>query len=195
MEKTDLSKYNNSWYQPGNKVICTVWYFVNVLFFVSHLNPLSGLKVRLLKLFGAKIGCGVVIKPGVNIKYPWKLEVGDHSWIGEKVWIDNLGKVKIGDNVCLSQGAMLLCGNHDYKKPGFDLIVKDIVLEDGVWIGAKSIVCPGVVCRSHSILSVGSVASKDLEPFTIYKGNPAIKVRKRVLDNEKKNKEANPVLQ
>ncbi len=182
MKKTDLSNYDNMWYQPGNKVVCAVWYLVNVVFFVSHIMPLSGLKVWLLKLFGAKVGCGVVIKPGVNIKYPWKLEVGDHSWIGEKVWIDNLGKVKIGSNVCISQGAMLLCGNHNYKKSSFDLIVKDIIMEDGVWIGAHSVVCPGVICSSHSILTVNSVATSNLQAFQIYQGNPAVKVRERKME-------------
>jgi putative colanic acid biosynthesis acetyltransferase WcaF len=87
--------------------------------------------------------------------------------------------VKIGDNVCISQGAMLLCGNHDYKKPTFDLITGPITLEEGVWIGAKSTVCPGVTCRSHAVLSVGSVASKDLDPYGIYRGNPAVKERER----------------
>lgn len=177
--KTDLSKYDNSWYQPGSKLKTTLWYFVNAVFFLNPLNPVSGIKVKLLRLFGAKIGEGVVIKPGVNIKYPWKLEIGDHCWIGEKVWIDNLGLVNIGDNVCLSQGAILLCGNHNYKKPTFDLIVKDIILEDGVWIGAQSVVCPGVVCSSHSILTVNSVATKDMEPYIIYQGNPAVEVKKR----------------
>ena len=113
---------------------------------------------------------GVVIKPGVNIKYPWKLEIGNHSWIGEQVWIDNLAGVKIGSNVCLSQGAMLLCGNHNYKKSTFDLIVKDIILEDGVWIGAQSVVCPGVVCNTHTLFSVNSVANKDLEAYTFTRG-------------------------
>ena len=71
---------------------------------------------------------------------PWKLKVGNNVWIGEDVWIDNLELVDISDNVCISQGAMLLCGNHDFTSSTFDLIVKPIVLEDGVWIGAKSIV-------------------------------------------------------
>ncbi len=177
--KTDLSKYNNSWYKPGISIKTTLWYFTNVLFFICPLNPFSGLKVLLLRLFGAEIGKGVLIKPGVNIKYPWKLKIGDYCWVGEKVWIDNLGEVKIGNNVCISQGAMLLCGNHDYKKPTFNLIVKEIILEDGVWIGAQSVVSPGVHCQSHSILSVHSVATKDLEAYTIYQGNPAIPVRKR----------------
>jgi putative colanic acid biosynthesis acetyltransferase WcaF len=182
VEKTDLSKYDNSWYHPGRKAVCIVWYFVNVLFFVSHINPSSGLKIWLLQLFGAKVGRGVVIKAGVNIKYPWKLVIGDYSWIGEDVWIDNLAQVTIGSNVCISQGAMLLTGNHNYKKTTFDLDVGDILLEDGVWIGAFSIVCPGVKCQSHAVLSVNSVATKKLEPYTIYQGNPARKVRKRVIE-------------
>ena len=132
--KTDLSKYNNSWYHPGgNPIKRLIWYFVNILFFINPLNPLSSLKVALLRLFGAKIGSGVVIKPAVNIKYPWLLEVGDYTWIGERVWIDNLGMVKIGKNCCISQGAMLLCGNHNYKKSTFDLIVLPLTLEEGAW--------------------------------------------------------------
>jgi putative colanic acid biosynthesis acetyltransferase WcaF len=179
MEKTDLSKYDNSWYHPGRKVVCILWYFINVLFLVSHIIPLSGLKIWLLKLFGAKVGHGVVIKPGVNIKYPWKLVIGDYCWIGEDVWIDSLEQVIIGSNVCISQGAMLLTGNHNYKKSSFDLITRAIHLEDGVWIGAKSIVGPGVRCGSHSILTVGSFTSKDLDAYGIYQGNPAVKVRSR----------------
>jgi putative colanic acid biosynthesis acetyltransferase WcaF len=132
-------------------------------------------------MFGAKIGTGVVIKPGVNIKYPWFLEMGDHCWIGEEVWIDNLALVSIGNNVCLSQGAYLLTGSHDYKKRSFDLITKPIVLEDGVWIGAKATVCPGITCHAHSVLAVGSIATSDLEPYSIYQGNPAIKKRERVI--------------
>ena len=85
----------------------------------------------------------------------------------------------IGSHVCLSQGVMLLTGNHNYTKPTFDLMVGKIILEDGVWLGALSVVCPGVTCGSHSVLSVGSVATKDLEAYGIYQGNPAMKVRER----------------
>ncbi|MCD4795086.1 MAG: WcaF family extracellular polysaccharide biosynthesis acetyltransferase [Bacteroidales bacterium] len=180
MNKTKLADFDNSWYKPGAGFIKrTLWYYTNVLFFLNPWNPFSSLKVFLLRLYGAKIGEGVIIKPSVNIKYPWFLTVGNNVWIGEKVWIDNLAKVKIGDNVSVSQGAMLLCGNHNYKKQTFDLIVGEIKLEEGVWIGAKSIVAPGVTCKSHSILSVNSVASKNLEEYTIYQGNPAVEVRKR----------------
>jgi putative colanic acid biosynthesis acetyltransferase WcaF len=127
------------------------------------------------------VGKGVVIKPAVSIKYPWKLEIGDHVWIGEKVWIDNLAKVRIDNNACISQGAMLLTGNHNYKKSTFDLLVGEIVLQEGAWVGAQSVVCPGVTCCSHSVLSVGSVAVSDLEPYSIYQGNPAVKVRARAI--------------
>ena len=79
----DLSCYNNSWYASGgSRLKRLIWYFINVLFFINPLNPISGLKVLLLRWFGAKIGKGVVIKPSVNIKYPWRLEIGDYTWIG-----------------------------------------------------------------------------------------------------------------
>jgi putative colanic acid biosynthesis acetyltransferase WcaF len=157
------------------------WYFVNILFFKNSLNIFSPLKTGLLKLFGAQLGQGVVVKPAVNIKYPWKLRVGDHSWIGEEVWIDNLSDVIIGRNVTLSQGSLLLTGSHEHTRSSFDFISYPIVLEDGVWIGAKAVVSGGVTCRSHSILGVNSVAEKELESYTIYKGNPAVPVLKRVI--------------
>jgi len=178
---TDLSKYRNDEYQPGSKWKILSWYFINVLFFINPLNMSSNLKVSLLRLFGAKIGKGVMMKPGVHIKYPWLLEIGDFVWIGENVWIDNLAKVTIKDNVCISQGAMLLCGNHNYKKVTFDLIIGKINLEQGAWVGAKAIVCPGVTLSSHSILTVGSVATKNLDAYSIYQGNPAIKVKERII--------------
>ena len=181
--KSDLSKYDNSWYNPGgNTFKRLLWYFTNVLFFLNPLNVSSGVKVALLRLFGAKIGKGVVIKPSVNIKYPWNLTIGEYTWIGENVWIDNLVPITIGANVCLSQGAMLLCGNHNFKKTTFDLIVKQIILEDGAWVGAQAVVCPGVTMRSHSVLAVGSVASKDMESYSIYRGNPAAKVAERIIN-------------
>jgi putative colanic acid biosynthesis acetyltransferase WcaF len=181
--KTDLSKYDNSWYKPGKpSFIRFLWYYVSLVFFRSGLFPFSGLKVSILRFFSANVGKGVIIKPHVNIKYPWKLKIGDHCWIGENSWIDNLGNVELRNNVCLSQGAMLLCGNHNFRKSTFDLIVGDIVLEDGVWIGAMALVGPGVVCHSHSVLAVKSVASSNLEAFGIYKGNPAVKIKERKIE-------------
>lgn len=179
MKKVSIKDYDNSWYHPGASWKRLLWYFVNVLVMKNSWIPISALKVRILRAFGAKIGTGVNIKPCVNVKYPWLLEIGNYTWIGENVWIDNLAKVKIGSNACLSQGAMLLCGNHNYKKSTFDLIVGDITVEDGGWIGAHAVVCPGVTVHSHAVLSVSSVAHHDLEAYSIYQGNPAVKIRKR----------------
>lgn len=181
MNQINLSTYNNDWYSSGSTLKKLLWYFTNIIFFKTLFPFPSGIKAKLLRLFGAQIGTGVVIKPDINIKYPWFLTIGDHCWIGEDVWIDNLAPISIGSNVCISQGAYLLTGSHDYKKSTFDLIIKPITLHDGVWIGAQSTVCPGVTCHSHSVLAVGSIATSDMEAYGIYQGNPAILKRQREL--------------
>jgi putative colanic acid biosynthesis acetyltransferase WcaF len=180
-------KVNNALFKTtinvnASKFKQVLWYFSNIVFFKNPFNIFSSLKIFLLKAFGAKLGKGIVIKPSVNIKYPWKLVIGNNSWIGENVWIDNLSEVSIGDNVTLSQGAMLLTGEHDYKKETFDFFSNPIILEEGVWIGAKAVVAGGTTCKSHSILGINSVAKKHLEPYTIYIGNPAVAVRQRVIN-------------
>ena len=178
--QVDLSAYNNSWYKTGaSRIKMGMWYLINAVFFINPLFPVSGVKVLLLRLFGAKVGKGVVIKPSVNIKYPWLLSIGDNTWVGENVWIDNLTQVNIGKNCCLSQGAMLLTGNHNYKKKTFDLITGKITLEDGAWVGAQSVVCPGVIIKTHAVLAVNSVATETLEAWWVYNGNPATKHRER----------------
>ncbi len=177
--QVDLSSYTNSWYKPGGPFRRIFWYYINLCVFRTGCLPVYSLKRALLRMFGAKIGKGVLIKPHVNIKYPWLLSIGDHSWIGEDVWIDNLAHVEIGAHCCLSQGAFILTGNHDFTKSTFNLIVKPITIARGAWIGAKSIVCPGVDAGEHSVLTAGSVATQNLEPFGIYRGNPAEKVKMR----------------
>ena len=175
----NLSRYNNSWYNPGNAVKRVLWYYTNLIFFKSGWFPFYGLKVSLLKLYGAKVGNAVLIKPFVNIKYPWFLIIGNNVWIGEEVWIDNLALVTIGDNVCISQGVLLLTGSHNYKLEAFDLIVNPITLEDSVWICAKAIVCSGIVCRKNSMITAGSVITADCDENGIYKGNPGVKIKMR----------------
>lgn len=182
-QKISLEGYKAEGYHPGkNRFVQFLWYFTNVIFFINPLNPISSLKVFLLKIFGAKLGKGVVIKPGVNIKYPWRLTIGSYSWIGEKVWIDNLGDVSIGKHACISQGALLLTGNHNYKRSDFKLIVRNIILEDGVWIGAKSIVAPGTICKSHTVLRANSLVKGTTETYSIYGGNPAVKLKDREIN-------------
>lgn len=156
-----------------------LWYIVNALLVRASWNPFMGIKTWLLRAFGAKIGCGLVIKNNVIVKSPWNLIIGDNCWIGENVWIDNLDKVVIGNNVCISQGAMLLTGNHDYTVYNMPYRNAPIMIEDGAWIGAQTVVCPGVVVHGNAILTVGSVATKDMENNGIYQGNPAVKIRER----------------
>jgi putative colanic acid biosynthesis acetyltransferase WcaF len=186
MSEVDNSTYNNDFYKRtigASRIRQACWYFVNILFFVNPVNVSGKLKIWLLRRFGAKIGEGVVIKPSVNIKYPWKLIIDDNAWVGENVWIDNLADVSIGKSSCISQGAMLLTGNHNYKRRSFDLMVSPIVLHEGVWIGARALVGPGVIAGSHAVLSAMSVATKNLSPYKIYQGNPAVPVRERIIDD------------
>jgi putative colanic acid biosynthesis acetyltransferase WcaF len=183
MLQTNLSIYNNYPFNPGgNAVKRLLWYCLNALVFKTSLLPISGVKSFLLRFFGAQVGKGLTIKPGVNIKYPWNLSIGNHVWLGEKVWIDNLAQVIIGNNVCVSQGAVILTGNHNYKKTTFDLITGKVRLEDGVWIGAAAIMNAGIIAGSHAVLTTGSVASKSLDAYGIYQGNPALKIRTRIIN-------------
>lgn len=178
--RVDLSTFDNSWYNPGRGfLVRTIWHFSNALFLQSPLNPSSKLKVIILRLFGARIGTGVILKPSINVKYPWNLTIGNYSWVGENAWLDSLAPITIGSNVCISQGVYLCTGNHDWSDSAFGLIVKPIVVEDGSWVGARATVLPGVTVKSHSIVAAGTVIAKDTEPYMIYAGNPATAVKER----------------
>ena len=179
--QTSLSGYNNNWYKPGSYLKLFLWYITSRLFVNTYIPYPMFIKRSILKLFGAELGKNVVIKPKVNIKYPWFFKAENDIWIGENVWIDNLTMVTLESNVCLSQGCLLLTGNHNYTKSTFDLIMKPIIIKKGAWIGAKATVCPGVIVGSHAVLAVGSVANKNLEPYSIYQGNPAIFVKIRTI--------------
>ncbi|MDD5226633.1 MAG: WcaF family extracellular polysaccharide biosynthesis acetyltransferase [Candidatus Omnitrophica bacterium] len=162
---------------PFLKVV--LWYFLGAGLLRSGWLPFSGLKTACLRLFGATLGKRVVIKPGVRVKYPWKLKIGDHSWIGEDAWIDNLDRVSIGKNVCISQGVYLCTGNHDWSDPAFGLKTAPIVIEDQCWLAAKSVVGPGVTVGQGAVLALGGVTTKSLEPMKVYSGNPAQVVAER----------------
>lgn len=180
MNTIKLRNFSSGNFNKGAGIIkITIWYFVNALFVRPAFIPFMNLKLFWLRLFGAKIGKRVCLKPCVLIKSPWNLIVGDDCWIGEKVWIDNLDKVEIGNNVCISQGAMLLTGNHDYKDSSMPYRNAPIKLNDGCWIGARSVVCAGVTVHENAILTVGSVVSKDMDKNGIYQGVPARKIRDR----------------
>lgn len=182
-KKVDLSQFDNSDYKHNASGLKRLlWYFTNALFFINPLFPFRAPKPLLLRMFGATVGKGVVVHPGVNIKFPWKLKIGDHVWIGQRAWLDNIDQLTIGNNVNISQGALIILGDHDYKNVSHPTIHKPVVLEDGCWIGTRAIITLGVTVGTHAMLTAGSVASKDLDPYFIYKGNPAEKVRERVVE-------------
>jgi putative colanic acid biosynthesis acetyltransferase WcaF len=180
MSSIDLASFDNSWYRPGrSRLVQGTWFFIGLPILRSAWLPSSGIRRGLLRLFGARVGRGVVVKPGVRVKYPWLLEVGENTWIGEDVWLDNLAWIRIGSNVCISQGAYLCTGNHDWTDPAFGLIVRPVVVHDGAWIGAMAVICPGVEVGVCAVASAGSVVRSNLDAEKIYAGNPAVPIRER----------------
>jgi putative colanic acid biosynthesis acetyltransferase WcaF len=182
--KVELSSFSPAGFDRGaSKAREFLWIMVSLVLFQWCPLKLSGLKCVALRCFGARIGRGVVIKPQVKITFPWKLTIGHEVWLGEECWLLNLDQIVIGSNVCISQRVFLCTGSHNYKSPSFDLIVKPIRVEDGAWLCANSWVGPGVTVGSHAVLTSGSVTSGDLEPFGIYRGNPAELMRSRVVSS------------
>lgn len=156
-----------------------IWYLVKCVFFLSSLPWPASLRRILARLFGARIGRGVYIKPRVNIHFPWRLTVGDHSLIGEEVFILNFAPVTIGEECCLSQRAFLCAGNHDYTDGLFPYRNAPIILGDGVWIGAQSFVGPGVTIGDEAVVTAGSIVASNLPPGMVCSGNPCRPKKKR----------------
>ncbi len=169
-----LDQYKQGNFKIGRSIwIQALWYFLGQPLFGSYLLHCSSFKVSLLRLFGASIDRGVVIKPGVKVKYPWRLKIGAHTWIGECTWIDNLADVEIGSHSCISQGVYLCTGSHRWDRPGFDLEVKPINIGNRVWIAAKGLVAPGCTIADGAVLTLGSTAQGQLKSDSIYSGAPA----------------------
>ena len=156
-----------------------LWYLCKCFLFLTPLPVPSALKCFVLRLFGAKVGKGVVIKPQVKILFPWKLSVGDYTWIGEEVFILNFEPVTIGSHCCISQRAFLCGGNHDYRDPEMPYRNGRIVVEDGAWVGAQAFVAQGVHIGSEAVITAGSVVTKDQPSKMICRGNPCLPVKQR----------------
>lgn len=181
----DLSRYSAAHFDRGaSRLKEMLWVLVRCVFFAPAFPWPSAWRVFLLRCFGAQIGKHVVIRSRVNIHFPWRLEVGDYVWMGEEVWLLSLAKIKIESHVCLSQRAFLCTGNHDFTSPVFDLITEPINVESGAWIGAGSFVAAGITVSTHAVLTSGSVATKDLAPFGIYQGNPAVHIKERMIKKQ-----------
>jgi len=162
-------------------MIEAIWYLLKCALFLNPLPIPSSLKRFVLRRFGARIGNGVVIKPRVNIHFPWKLTVGDHAWIGEEVFILNFEPVVIGEHCCISQRVFLCTGSPDYRKPAMPYRNQPITIEEGAWIGAQVFVSPGVTIGSEAVITVGSVVTRDQPTAMVCSGNPCVPVRKRWL--------------
>jgi putative colanic acid biosynthesis acetyltransferase WcaF len=174
MNTVTLRTFHNEWYRPGRSLLVrALWMFLGLPLFRSRWIPSSQARAALLRLFGATIGKRIVIRQHVIVKYPWYLTVDDDCWIGEQAWIDNLTTVRIARNVCVSQGAYLCTGNHDWSDPQFGLRLGRIDLGEGSWVGAKSVLLPGSSLGRGAISMAGSVISGHVPDSHIVSGNPA----------------------
>jgi putative colanic acid biosynthesis acetyltransferase WcaF len=181
-----MTKVRNDLFNPSkglvrgrSKVVEAFWYLVKWAFFLSALPWPSGLRVLLLRAFGARVGSAVYIKPRVNIHFPWKLEVGDHAWIGEEVFVLNFETVRIGAHACISQRAFLCTGNHDFRDATMTYRNAPITVGDGAWIGAQCFVSPGVNVGTEAVATAGSIVVRDLPPGMICSGNPCVPIKAR----------------
>ena len=178
----DLSVPDNTAFDKGaSHIRIALWYAVGEPLLRARWAPSRTLKAAVLRVFGANIGLGCYIKPGVRVKFPWFLTIGDHCWVGEDAWIDNLAQVTIGSNVCISQGVYLCTGNHDWSTFNMKLFRRPITILDGAWVGAHALLAPGVEIGAGAVVSVGSVVTQPIPSWEIWGGNPAKFLKKRVL--------------
>ncbi len=181
-----MTRVRNDLFDPAkgldrgrSKSVEALWYVFKCVLFLTPWPYPSALKRIVLRSFGARIGRGVVIKPRVNVHFPWKLTVGDHAWIGEGVFILNFEPVRIGAHCCVSQRAFLCTGNHDYRQPNMPYRNQPITVADGAWIGAQTFVAPGVTIGSEAVIAAGSVVTLDQPAGMVCSGNPSMPVKNR----------------
>jgi putative colanic acid biosynthesis acetyltransferase WcaF len=156
-----------------------LWEVLQAPLFAWTPRQFWGLRNSVLRLFGARIGRHVQVHPTARIAIPWNLDVQDHSSIGDRAIIYNLGPIRLGTNVSVSQNAHLCAGSHDFTKPDLPLTKPPVVIEDGAWVCADAFVGPGVTVGSMAIIGARAVVTKDVEPHAIMVGNPAQKLNKQ----------------
>ena len=156
-----------------------LWWLVQSTFFAMSPQFMYGWRVLLLRLFGAKVGKGVIVRPSVRVTYPWKVSIGNNVWIGDHAELYSLGEIEIGDDVVISQKSYLCAATHDYTKPSFDMIDKKITIEDQVWIATDVFVAPGVRIKRGALVGARSSVFSDMPEGMICVGSPAKPVKPR----------------
>lgn len=182
MKYQDLSKFKVPSHFRGKGVIYTqLWWLVQESVFKLSPKFMYGFRSFLLRLFGATIGNGVLIRPSATITYPWKLTVGDNSWIGDETVIYSLGQIHIGSNVAIAHRVYLCTGHHEIDKVTFDILAKPIVIEDEVWLTNDVFVGPGVTIGRGSVIGARSSVFADMPSGMVCFGYPCVAVKKRVI--------------
>ena len=164
-----LRSFKNTSISFRIKIFLSLWILVQHLFFKSTLLP-SNFRPLLLRLFGASVGSGVLIRRGVRVHFPWNLEIGDDCWIGEEVWFINHEKVTIGSDVCISQRSIICSGGHDYRSASLEYAHKPVTIKDGAWVCLDAKVLPGVTIGECSVVSAGEIARKSLPDYSMLVG-------------------------
>lgn len=169
-------------FRGRSEIVVQLWWTIQALF--VHISPQIMYEWRncWYRIFGARIGKNVLIRPTVKCTYPWKLSIGDHSWIGDNVSLYTLGEIEIGSNTVISQNCYLCTGSHDYKIPGFDIFAKKVTISDEVWLASEVFVGPGVSIGKGAVVGVRSTVLKDLPGGKLCYGNPAKPVKPRMVN-------------
>lgn len=165
-------------FRGKNAFIVQLWWLVDATLFRTSPQLMYKWRVAILRLFGAKIGSNVIIRPSVKVTYPWKISIGDNSWVGDEVTLYSLGNISIGSNTIISQKSYLCTGGHDYKTRSFDIYSKPITIGDSVWVAADVFISPGTVIDDGVIVGARSSVFKNLQSNSLYVGNPAVFVKK-----------------
>jgi putative colanic acid biosynthesis acetyltransferase WcaF len=156
-----------------------LWWLVQALLFKPSPQVFYGWRRFLLRLFGARIGRGVIIRPSVTVTYPWKLSIGDWSWVGDHVTLYTLGDIMVGESAVISQHSYICTGSHDYTQPSFDIYAQPIRIESEAWLATNVFVGPGVTVGRGAVVGACSVTFKDVPAGMICAGNPLKVVRPR----------------
>lgn len=176
----NLNNYDQSWFSRGrNGLVVIMWYFVQCTLFRIPIHNFYSFRNFLLRIFGCKIGKAVKIRRTCEITYPWKVEIGDYTWIDDEVILYSLDKIKIGSNCSITRRSYICTGNHDVNDPDFKLIVKPIEIKDGTWIQAECFIGQGVTIEENCVVGARSSVFKDLPKNMICKGTPCVPIKER----------------